>query len=143
MAVQISPMTIQDYDEVLALWQASEGVGLSNADSAEAIAHFLAQNPGLSFVARRGAMLAGAVLCGHDGRRGYIYHLAVNNVYKKKGIGRALIEHCLAGLKTSGIQKCHIFVYSKNLPALAFWEKIGWLMRNELVIMSKDTEQEF
>lgn len=74
MSIVIREMTIQDYDEVLALWRTSEGVGLSDADSDEGVARFLDRNPGLSFVARDGEHLVGAVLCGHDGRRGYIHH---------------------------------------------------------------------
>jgi len=74
MSIVIQEMTTQDYDEVLTLWRSSEGVGLSDADLEEGVAHFLDRNPGLSFVARDGEHLVGAVLCGHDGRRGYIHH---------------------------------------------------------------------
>ncbi|MFQ5903472.1 MAG: GNAT family N-acetyltransferase [Candidatus Binatia bacterium] len=78
MGIVIREMALQDYDEVLALWQTSEGVGLSDADLEEGVARFLDRNPGLSFVALDGEHLVGAVLCGHDGRRGYIHHLVVS-----------------------------------------------------------------
>ena len=114
MSIVIREMTIQDYDEVLSLWQASEGVGLSDADSEEGVACFLDRNPGLSFVARDGEHLVGAILCGHDGRRGYIHHLAVSKPHRCQGLGRALVERCLSALRGDGIGKCHIFVFADN-----------------------------
>lgn len=140
--MQIEPMTIEDYDEAVALWQASEGVGLSSADTREAIARYLARNPGMSFVARSGGALVGAVLCGHDGRRGYLHHLAVRPDCRRQGIGRALVERCLAALGEQGIDKCHLFVFKANERGRAFWERNGWSERVTLVIMSKDIEHQ-
>ena len=138
MAVTILPFTMADYDEVLALWQFSPGVGLSDVDRPEGIAAYLARNPDLSFVARVDGQLAGAVLCGTDGRRGYMHHLAVASPYRRQGIGEILVERCLSGLKAQGYQKCHIFVYGGNAEGQAFWERVGWTLRTDLVIMSKD-----
>jgi ribosomal protein S18 acetylase RimI-like enzyme len=138
MAVRITPFTMVDYDEVIALWQSSPGVGLSDVDSPEGIAAYLARNPGLSFVARLDGQLAGAVLCGTDGRRGYLHHLAVASQYRRQGIGEILVERCLSGLKAQGYQQCHIFVYGGNAEGQAFWERVGWKLRTDLVIMSKD-----
>jgi len=135
----IRSMTLSDYDAVLALWQASPGVGLSDADSPQAIARFLERNPGLCFVAEVEGALAGAVLCGHDSRRGYLYHLAVHPQFQRRGIGQALVEVCLEGLRQLDIHKCHIFVYGDNEPGLAFWRAGGWVQRFELVILSQDT----
>ena len=137
MNVVIREMTIQDYDEVLAVWRASEGMGLSDADSQEGVARFLKRNPGLSFVAHDGECVVGAALCGDDGRRGYIHHLAVSKPYRRKGIGRALVGRCLSALKRDGINKCHIFVFHDNQDAIAFWKNIGWTQRVELVMMSQ------
>ena len=138
MTVSIFPFTMVDYDEVIALWRSSEGVGLSDVDSPEGIAAYLARNPGLSFVARQDGRLAGAVLCGTDGRRGYLHHLAVASSYRRQGIGETLVERCLSGLKAQGYQKCHIFVYNGNVEGQVFWERVGWKLRTDLVIMSKD-----
>lgn len=137
MSLIIREMAIQNYDEVLALWQAAEGIGLSDADSQEGVARFLERNPGLSFVARDGEDLIGAALCGHDGRRGYIHHLAVSKSHRRRGIGRALVGRCFSALKRDGINKCHIFVFSDNKDAIAFWKNIGWTQRVELVMMSQ------
>lgn len=136
MPYQICRMSMDDYDEVYALWRSSEGIGLSSADSREGIARFLERNPGLAFVARDAAGLAGAVMVGDDGRRGYLYHLAVSPTRRRQGIGRALVERCLEALRQRGIEKCHIFVYGENREGRAFWEEAGYETRNDLIIMS-------
>jgi putative acetyltransferase len=136
MTLTIRPMTPESYDQIIALWQSAEGVGLSEADSPEAIGQYLARNPGLSLVAWQDGRLVGAVLCGHDGRRGYIHHLAVRPEARRQGIGRRLVQECLAGLRRQGIQKCHLFVFRANEEAIAFWQAIGFTGRDELSMMS-------
>ncbi len=137
--MHIRAMTIHDYDAVLALWQSADGVGLSDADSREAIGRYLARNPGLSFTAWDGDLLVGAVLCGHDGRRGYVHHLAVRPSYRRQGIGKALASRCLDALAAEGIDKCHLFVFAINADAIAFWKRIGWSQRVDLNVMSQYT----
>jgi len=134
--IQYTPMTIQEYDEVVALWKDSVGIALSGADSRENIADFLQRNPGLAFIARDGEKLAGAVLCGNDGRRGYLYHLAVARAYQRLGIGQALTQKVLAALKTARIEKCHIFVIADNQAGLRFWQSAGWKKRDDIILMS-------
>src|SRR5215471_3680247 len=109
MRHKIELMSLDDYDEVIALWQSAEGVGLGESDTRDAIAAYLKRNPGMSFVARHEGELAGAVLCGHDGRRGYLHHLAVAPPHRRNGLGRKLVAKCLAELKRRGILKCNIF----------------------------------
>lgn len=136
--IEIREMTLNDYDAVYDLWKHSEGVGLSSADSREAIGRFLAHNPGLCFTAWQDGGLVGAVMCGFDGRRGYLHHLAVANHARRQGIGQALSDRCLQALKALGVSKCHIFVYGSNQSGQAFWSAAGWKLREELVIMSHD-----
>jgi putative acetyltransferase len=138
MDVAIQEMTIRDYEEVITLWQSCEGIGLSNADSKESIARFLAANPQQCFVARCDSLLVGAVLCGNDTRRGYLYHLAVHPDHRGRGTGCMLMERCLLTLSRLGIQKCHIFVYKDNQKGIGFWQKADWVERTELIIMSRD-----
>lgn len=138
--ITIRPMIMENYEAVIALWQASPGVGLSRADSPEAIAVYLERNPGLSFVACEGDQLVGAVLSGHDGRRGYLYHLAVSPAHRRAGVGRQLAEHCAEGLQAAGIDKVHLFVFHQNDTGRAFWQQTGWHARADLLIMSKDLE---
>jgi putative acetyltransferase len=137
-AFVIAPFTMAHYDPVFALWERSEGIGLSGADSRESIRVYLERNPGSSFVAGVGDEVAGAVLCGHDGRRGYIHHLAVDEGFRRRGVGTALIESCLAALREEGIQKCHVFVYRENAAGIGYWQRRGWAFRTDISLMSVD-----
>jgi putative acetyltransferase len=92
----------------------------------------------MSFVAREEGILIGAVLAGHDGRRGYLHHLVVRADRRGLGIGRMLAEHSLAALRTVGIDKCHLFVFRANTDGMEFWRKVGWKERGELILMSKN-----
>jgi len=138
MIYQISEMCKEDYDDALALWKRCPGIGLSDADSRCAIEAFLARNRGLSFAARVGTDLVGTVLCGSDGRRGYLYHLAVDPSARRQGVGQALVENTFSALKKAGIQKCHIMVYRDNELGLSFWQASGWKLRDDIVILSYD-----
>jgi ribosomal protein S18 acetylase RimI-like enzyme len=135
--ITIRCFTIEDYQQVFTLWQATEGMGLSGADSEENIRQYLQRNPGMSFVALDGDRIIGAVLCGHDGRRGLLHHLAVDKSYQRRGIGKILAEKCQVALNAEGIEKCHLFVYTDNIEAQMFWENIGWELRKDIVIMSR------
>jgi ribosomal protein S18 acetylase RimI-like enzyme len=98
---------------------------------------YLARNPGMSFVACDGGRVVGAVLCGTDGRRGYLHHLAVAAPDRQRGLGRALVQRCLDALAAAGITKCHLFVFAPNIPARNFWTRIGWRLREDIVVMSR------
>ncbi len=134
----LRPFTMNDYDAAVALWKTAEGIGLSEADSRENIAHYLAVNPGMSQVAEEDGIIVGAVLCGTDGRRGFLHHLAVSPAHRRAGLGRALVDACLARLAEAGMRKCHIFVLADNAEGQRFWAKIGWEERTTLKVMSHD-----
>ncbi len=129
-------MTMAHYEQVWALWQATEGVGLSRADEPGAIQVYLERNPGLSFVALADGQVVGTVLGGHDGRRGFLHHLAVQVAYRRQGIAAALVNHCLEGLAQVGIQKSHLFIFHENESGKAFWRSQGWDLRQDIQIMS-------
>ena len=136
--MKITEMSIKNYEEVAALWQAAEGIGLdTDIDTKERIAMYLQRNPGLSFVAWENSKVIGAVLCGHDGRRGYLHHLTVAKAYRNKGIGKALVEKVLSKLRLLGIRRCHIFVFADNPAGQELWKNIGWTKPADLKIMSK------
>jgi putative acetyltransferase len=123
----VRAMTAADYGEVAALWLRSDGVRLSESDTKQDVGVFLERNPGLSAVAESaGGEIIGAVLCGHDGRRGYLHHLAVATAYRRRGIGRLLVEHCFAGLARARILKCNIFVLRESPESISFWTHNGW-----------------
>mgnify|MGYP001550776398 CR=1 FL=1 len=131
-------LVIADYDAVRILWEASEGVGLNESDSPEAIATFLQRNAGLSQVAvAASGEIVGAVLCGHDGRRGYLHHLAVSRAHRARGLGSALVDECLCQLRGRGIPKCNIFLFAANHAGRAFWAREGWAVRDDLLVMQR------
>ncbi|MBT3271728.1 MAG: GNAT family N-acetyltransferase [Spirochaetales bacterium] len=131
-------MTIDDYEALYSLWKGIEGIGLSDADSRDNIKLYLARNPNMSFVGKAGPLLVGSILCGHDGRRGYIHHLAVKTEYRGKGIGGSLLDAGLSALSQAGIQKCHVFVFSTNDAGLVFWNSRGWSRRDDLLVFSQN-----
>jgi len=137
--MEIREMGIEDYDFVIDLWKGTEGIGLSEADSRDNIATFLQRNPGFSLVAQKDSEIIGAVLCGHDGRRGYFHHLAVRKDHRLKGLGKELVQSCLKRLNSARIDKCHIFVFRGNMLGQEFWIANGWKTRHDLHIMSKLT----
>ena len=120
------PFRIGDYAAAVELWHRVEGVEVAEGDSAEDIAQFLLRNPDLSRVAEAGGKVVGAVLCGHDGHRGYIYHLAVDPGFQQRGLARRLIDECLEGLRRAQLRRALILVSADNPGGQAFWQRCGW-----------------
>lgn len=135
----IYELEISDYPEIFALWSSTPGMGLSQADSRENIDKFFQRNHGLSFCFREEGKIVGTVLCGHDGRRGYIYHVTVAEAFRGRGIGKLLVEKSLSGLNQEGIQKCHLFVFSDNEIGNNFWKATGWTRRDDIFVYSINT----
>ncbi|HTP53319.1 MAG TPA: GNAT family N-acetyltransferase [Anaeromyxobacteraceae bacterium] len=132
----IRALRAADYGRVVALWRASEGIVLREVDGRPAIARYLRRNPGTSFVFEAAGEIVGAVLCGTDGRRGFLHHLAVARGHRREGIGAALVERALAALSRIGIDKCHLLVLPANTAARRFWKRVGWVERDDVVLMS-------
>lgn len=129
-------MTLADYDEVLTLWNSCQGVRAN--ETRDELERILKRNDGLCSVIRRGSELAAAVLACHDGRRGYLYHLAVAEPFRRHGLGRLLVQHSLDRLQAEGISRCTIFLQRGNAVGEAFWKRIGWRERNELTFLAID-----
>lgn len=133
----IRPMVEEDIPVALALWQGLPGIGLRDADNPASLARYLRRNPGCSFVALTATgELVGVSLAGHDGRRGYLHHVAVAEAFRKQGLGRELVDRCAAALKAEGIEKINLWVKADNASGLAFWNRVGGRERPELVIVS-------
>lgn len=136
--MQIRSLKIEDYERVYALWLSCKGMGLNDLDdSRDGIARFLQRNPDTCFVAVEDAIIAGVIIAGHDGRRGYIYHTAVHPRYRRRGIASALVEAAMDALKACGIHKTALVVFGRNRDGNAFWEKAGFSAREDLVYRNK------
>ena len=131
--MQIRTMTIHDYEKVYALWMSCKNMGFNDIDdSKEGISRFLERNPNTSFVAMENDELQGIILGGHDGRRGYIYHMSVAEKHRKKGMGSSLVEKCLASFKNEKISKVALLVFKYNEAGNSFWEKQGFILREDV-----------
>lgn len=131
-------LVVADYDRLLALWRSVEGLEICEGDSSEEIGVFLRRNPGLSRVAEENGQMAGAALCGHDGRRGWIYHLAVAPAFRRRGVGRLLLEGCVSGLRGAGIKRAIILVAGDNSLGQEFWLRNGWENIDGAMAMGRD-----
>jgi ribosomal protein S18 acetylase RimI-like enzyme len=137
--MNIRLMTFSDYDAVYHLWLNTPGMGLNDLDdSREGIEKYLERNPNTCFVAEIEQKLVGVILSGHDGRRGFIYHLAVNPSYRLQGIGSILVEVALQALEAEGIHKVALVVYAGNQNGNAFWEKVDFITRPDLTYRNKN-----
>lgn len=129
---------ITDYDSAIQLWHRVEGLEIAEGDDREGIAQFLARNSGLSRVALDGSTIVGVALCGHDGHRGHIYHLAIDPGYQGCGLGKHLLNECLDGLRRAGIKRVIIMVADDNQRGTKFWERVGWEKIPGAILMGID-----
>ncbi len=132
--MKIRLMTILDYEAVYLLWLSCKGMGLNDIDDSEdGIKRFLKRNPETCFVAEQDSKLAGVIMAGNDGRRGYIYHTAVLSEHRNKGVGTQLVQAALNSLYNLGITKVALVVFERNHTGNAFWEKQGFTVRDDLI----------
>ena len=135
-------MQISDYDSIYNLWINTPGMGLNSVDdSKEGIEKFLKRNPATCFVAEEDSKIVGVIMAGNDGRRGYIYHIAVLPEFRGKHIAKTLVENAMAALEKEGITKVALVVFEKNQNGNGFWEKIGFTVRNDLIYRNRTIAQ--
>ena len=126
-------MTIEDNDQVYALWKSIHGFGIRSIDdSRDGVERFLKRNPTTSVVAEADGKIVGCILCGHDGRRGCFYHVCVEEAYRKHGIGKQMVAVSMHALREEGINKVSLIAFTENDIGNAFWNKIGWTKREDL-----------
>ena len=130
----IRTMTAEDYTGLYALWMTIKGFGIRSLDdSREGVERFLRRNPHSSVVAvAADGAIVGGILCGHDGRRGCLYHVCVREDYRRNGIGKAMVVHCMKALKDEEINKVSLIAFTVNDVGNAFWNCIGWTKREDL-----------
>lgn len=126
-------MQIEDYENVYKLWMTIDGFGIRTIDdSKEGVARFLKRNPDTSVVAEVDGKIVGAILCGHDGRRGCLYHVCVHKDYRKHGIGKAMVVFCMKALQAEDINKVSLIAFQSNEVGNKFWRRVGWTFREDL-----------
>lgn len=136
--MEISLMSSADYDEAFSLWTGTEGMGLRSLDdSREGISSFLRRNPGTSYICRAEGRIIGTILCGHDGRRGSIYHAVVHEDFRRQGIGEKLVEKALSSLDKEGIRKAGLVCFADNEKGNEFWETLGFSKRDDLIYRNR------
>ncbi len=132
----IRTMNKRDHEELLRLWSSFPGNAITGADSRDEFEAFLEKNSSFCFTACESDEVVGSVMAGSDGRRGYVYHLAVRADNQRKGLGGALMRRAEDALSKAGLEKIHLFIFSDN-PAVSFYEKSGWHVRNDITVMSR------
>ena len=131
--MEIRVMKAEDYDKLYELWMTIKGFGIRSIDdSREGVARFLKRNPTTSVTAWDGDTLIGAILCGHDGRRGCLYHVCVDVNHRMRGIGKGMVVFTMEALKKEGINKVSLIAFTQNDIGNAFWNEIGWTKREDL-----------
>lgn len=139
--MRIRPMTIDDYDEIFAMWQITTKRALSKADERSQIERYLRRNEGMSQIAEIDGKIVGTVLAGHDGRRGFIHHMAVLPEYRRRHIGRKLAQKAIECIAADGIDKTHIFCYQNNETGQNFWSSFGFEKRDDVFVFSFNNER--
>ena len=131
--MQVRVMTIEDYPQVYALWMSIHGFGIRTVDdSREGVEKFLKRNPATSVVAVEDGRVIGAILCGHDGRRGCFYHVCVAEDKRQRGIGKQMATFAMHALKAEGINKVSLIAFKSNEVGNRFWRSVGWTYRDDL-----------
>lgn len=136
--VTVREFVMGDYDRAVALWSRIDSVEICEGDSREEVAEYLKRNPGLSRIAEADGEIVGAAMCGHDGRRGWIYHLAVAQEYRGRGVGKLLLDDCLRGLQEAGLKRAIILVEGNNAAGHKFWLREGWEDIDGAIPMTKE-----
>lgn len=146
--VEIRTITMEDFEEVYALWMQIRGFGIRSIDdSREGVERFILRNPATSMAAVSDGKIIGAILCGHDGRRGCLYHVCVHEAYRKHGIGQKMVEACLKALKQEKINKVNLIAFCKNEVGNRFWQSLGWSFREDVnyyeCILNEENKTEY
>lgn len=133
--VTIRPMEQTDIPAALRVWQETSGRSRP-VDTHDGLARYVSHNPGLCQVAEQDGQLLGVLVGGHDGRRGFLHHVGVLAPVRRHGVGRALVDCYLAGLKEQGILRLHLLLRQSNAVGMRFWKAYGCRERANTVVIS-------
>lgn len=125
--IVIDEMKVSDLEQVIKLWSSITELSFPvQFDTVERLTRFLSRNQGFSTIAKSDTAIVGAILCGHDGRRGFFYHSGVDYSFRKQGIAKEMIERCFEMLRKEDIDTCFLFTIDSNIPAQEFWKSMGF-----------------
>lgn len=136
MNVTIREIRSEDYEALIRFWESIDEIELDDSEGKQDFEFFLRRNKGMSFLALDKEEVIGACLASHNGRRGFLDHLATAPSHRRKGLGKMLVEKCLKVLQAEGIKRNYVFLFKKNAEGRAFFEHIGWSQCDEYVMMS-------
>ena len=126
MSYKIIEMQLDRYSELIDFWKSCEGIYLSDDDEYDNLEIYLKRNRKSNFIVVYENEIIGTIKSSHDGRRGYIHHLAVKKEFRKQGIARELVNKCIEIIRAGGVHKYRIFVLDSNEGALKFWKQLGF-----------------
>ncbi len=138
LALKIRTIKESDYEDLLELWKRA-GLHLKTiSDSFDGFSIMIRRNPETCLVGLLDNKIIASVLGGFDGRRGYIWHLAVDPQFQKKGYGKQMMEAVENKFKEMGVVKIHLTVERTNASVVSFYKHLNWYIRDDLIMMSKD-----
>jgi len=141
--ITIRVMEMSDYNKIYNLWCSIKGLGIRSVDdSEENIVRFIQRNPTTSFVAEMGDDIIGALMCGHDGRRGCFYHVCVSEEYRNHGIATQMANLALDALKAEGINKVNLMAFKDNETGNKFWQSLSWKVRDDVNLYEFNLNEE-
>jgi len=133
--MQVENLSIKFYEEAIALWKRA-GIDVGSSDTLNEINIMINKNPDLCLIGKLDNKVIEVVMGGFDGRRGYIHHLAVDPDYQKRGYGRIMMNNLIEKFRQKGVHKVHLFIEKYNKEAVKFYLKLGWEIREDLIMMS-------
>jgi len=133
--MKIENFSLQFYEDVVIIWKKT-GISITSSDTKKEVNVMLNKNPDLCLIAKIDEKVIGVVMGGFDGRRGYVHHLAIDPEYQRKGYGKLLMDELTERFQKKRVHKVHHFIEKHNKDVINFYRKLGWEIRNDLVMMS-------
>jgi len=133
--MKIELFTMRYYNEIIDLWKRS-GIEVSSSDTRDEIARLLKRNPDLFLIGKENEKVIAVVMGAFDGRRGYVHHLAIDSAYKKKKYGKMMMDELIEKFQIKKVHKVHLFIEKYNKKIVDFYRKLGWEVRDDLIMMS-------
>jgi ribosomal protein S18 acetylase RimI-like enzyme len=130
--MEIRAFNESDTADVVALWSSVFGYPQPHNNPLSVIRHKLAVQRELFFVAALDGRLCGTVMGGYDGHRGWGYSLAVAEPFRRRGIGRALIQHLEQALTARGCPKINLQVLPSKAGVVGLYEKLGYKVEDRI-----------